>query len=112
MMNKDRFTNHPIFRPQPVGSVGGAKPRVQSEALQAESLATEVKEMPWIAAKIYRPSPVVNTNSPINLGGGSGMISRIYQQVAPTPEEVEQKKQAERTVADKIRNWIEFGKFL
>lgn len=112
MMNRERFSDHPIFKPQPVGSKGGAKPYVQERSIKAESAATVAKETPWVAAKIYRSSPIVNTNPPINIGGGSGMIGRIYQQIAPTPEELLQKKNDDRTLEAKIKNWFEFGKFI
>src|SRR5262245_9889417 len=111
MLNKDQFTNHPIFQPRPAGSIGGAQPGVQARSERAIQVATDRLEVPWIVSKIYRPSPVVNPNPPISMGGGEGMISRIYQQVAPTPEQLEQKKQAERTIGDKIKNWAVFGKF-
>lgn len=111
MLNGDRFTDHPIFQPRPADSIGGAKSIVQQQALKAEEITTLTRELPWIASKIYRPSPVVNMNPALSTGEGEGMISRIYQQIAPTPDEVAAAAAQDRKFADKFRNWIEFGKF-
>lgn len=83
-------------------SEGGAKPRVKQNADVAEMRAGE-DQVPWLLAKMYRPSPIVNTDQSRN--EGENMVQRLY--IPITPEAV----QRERPAFEKLKNWFLKGKY-
>lgn len=83
------------------GAQGGANPRIKQRADMAEAHAQN-EVIPWIIAKIYSPSPIINMEQ--KRSEGSGMVNRVYVPV-------EGAKEAPRTVANKIANWISKGEW-
>ena len=80
---------------------GGANPRVKENADKAEIKSVD-SNVPWIFAKLYQPSPIVNTDQSRN--EGAGMISRVYIPVSPEAK-------VERGMGDKFTNWFLRGRF-
>jgi len=78
-------------------SEGGATPRIKDNADKAEKKSGE-QNVPWILAKMYQSSPVINTDQ--SRDEGAGMVNRLY--IPITPEE----KQKVRPAGEKLKNWF------
>jgi hypothetical protein len=83
-------------------SEGGAKLRVKAHSDKAEAKGIE-NNIPFVLAKLYSPSPVVNLDQTRDEGGG--MVPRMYIPVAGAEEIIP------RTTGQKFANWIQRGKF-
>lgn len=87
---------------RPARSEGGAQPRVKTNSDRAEE-QSETQEVPWILAKMYAPSPVVNTDQ--TRDEGAGMVQRLYIPVTPEAQD------KERPLSEKFKNWFLKGKW-
>lgn len=83
-------------------SEGGAKPRVQANAIKAESESAK-QGVPFLLAKMYASSPIINTDQ--TRDEGQGMVNNLYIPVTPHAQETE------RPLGQKLRNWFLKGKF-
>jgi hypothetical protein len=78
-------------------SEGGASPRVKDNADKAEA-RSYADQVPWILAKMYASSPVVNTDQ--SREEGAGMVDRLYIPVTPDASE------KARPASEKLKNWF------
>src|SRR3970040_1609110 len=90
---------NPMFRFS--RSEGGANPSVKTNADNAETKSKNLN-VPWILAKLYQSSPIVNQDQSRN--EGVGMINRVYIPVSPEAK-------VERGMSDKFTNWFLRGRF-
>lgn len=87
---------------RPARSEGGAKTSVKKNADHAESESVK-QDVPWILAKMYASSPIVNTDQ--TRDEGAGMVQRVYIPVTPEAQD------KERPIAEKFKNWFLKGKW-
>lgn len=87
---------------RPARSEGGARPSVKANADNAET-ESEKQAVPWILAKMYAPSPVINTDQ--TRDEGAGMVQRVYIPVTPEAQD------KERPISEKFKNWFLKGKW-
>lgn len=78
-------------------SEGGASPRVKENSDKAEAKATE-QNVPWLLAKMYAASPIINTDQ--SRAESVGMVERTYIPVTPIAEE------KSRPASEKFKNWF------
>lgn len=80
---------------------GGARLNVKENSDKAETESRE-KGIPFILAKLYAPSPIVNMDQTRN--AGVGMVPRLYLPIGETGTQP-------RTFGDKLGNWFSKGVF-
>jgi hypothetical protein len=81
---------------------GGARPFLKQSSDAAASKATQ-DDVPWLLARMYAPSPIVNTSQ--SRAEGIGMVPSLYVQVG----QADVHKQ--RKFGDKFSHWFFKGKF-
>lgn len=82
-------------------SEGGANPMVKMNSDIAEA-RSEMKDIPWLLAKMYASSPIVNMDQ--TRGEGIGMVPRLYLPVAEASD-------TPRTFGQKLQQWFARGEW-